>query len=232
MSVAKKQKHANHPKHPAKYSDSLLPQIAEWLSGYPLVLDPFGGTGKIGHVKQHGFTGQVISNDLEIEWAEQALDNGCDGYFVLDATDLVVFDDSSIPAIATSPTYGSRMADHHRAKDTSKRLTYTHLIERDLSVNNTGKMHFGSHDYCNLHWLAYLEFRRVLQPNGILILNMSNFIKADQEVFVSEWHVSILEKLGFKLLEHKQIETPRMRFGKNHEKRITHENLYLFENIK
>ena len=35
-----------NPKHPAKYTDSLLPVMAGMLRGRRRILDPFGGTGK------------------------------------------------------------------------------------------------------------------------------------------------------------------------------------------
>lgn len=42
-----------------------------------------------------------------------------------DATSLP-FPDEAFDAIITSPTYGNRMADHHDARDNSRRLTYRH----------------------------------------------------------------------------------------------------------
>lgn len=57
-------------KHPATYTDSFIPKFAEILSGCASVLDPFGGVGKLALIKQYGFKGKVICNELEREWAE------------------------------------------------------------------------------------------------------------------------------------------------------------------
>jgi len=66
------------------------------------------------------------------------------------------------------------MADHHNAKDSSKRNTYTHCLGRKLKEENTGKMQWG-HLYRNKHRKIYEEFIRVLKTNGYLIL-MSQII--------------------------------------------------------
>ena len=39
---------AASPAHPAKYTDALLLTMAQMLKGRRRILDPFGGTGKIG----------------------------------------------------------------------------------------------------------------------------------------------------------------------------------------
>ena len=52
-------------KHPAKYTDSLLPVFKEMLSDCVTVLDPFAGTGKI-HILPYETTGL----EIEKEWAD------------------------------------------------------------------------------------------------------------------------------------------------------------------
>lgn len=129
-------------RHPAKYSDKFIPIFAELLKGRRKVLDPMAGTGKIGLIKDYGFEGVVYANDLEFEWIMQAKDNKCDVISMYDAGN-TKFEDEEFDGICTSPTYGNRMADHHNARDGSKRNTYTHAIGRQLHKENTGKMQWG-----------------------------------------------------------------------------------------
>ena len=52
-------------KHPATYTESFIPKFAELLFGCANVLDPFGGAGKLALIKEHGFTGKVVCNELQ-----------------------------------------------------------------------------------------------------------------------------------------------------------------------
>ena len=65
-------------KHPATYTNSFIPKFAELLIGCDNVLDIFGGIGKLALIKEHGFTGKVICNELEREWdLGRTLKAGC-----------------------------------------------------------------------------------------------------------------------------------------------------------
>lgn len=64
-------------RHPAKYTDSFISVFADNLKDCKNVLDPFGGVGKIGAIKQYGFSGQVYCNEIEKEWLEPN-EYGCD----------------------------------------------------------------------------------------------------------------------------------------------------------
>ena len=65
-------------KHPAKYTDSFIPIFAAYLNErnendelkYSRVLDPFGGTGKIGEIADYGYQGLICCSEIEREWAE------------------------------------------------------------------------------------------------------------------------------------------------------------------
>jgi hypothetical protein len=50
-------------KHPAVYTDSFIPIFAKHLNGFSNVYDPFGGTGKIALIKEHGFSGEIYCTD-------------------------------------------------------------------------------------------------------------------------------------------------------------------------
>ena len=135
----------NTIRHPAKYTDSFIPVFASILKEYGCrkILDPFAGTGKIGQIKKEGFEGYIFANEIEPEWLEPNK-YGCDVVSFMDAENLLdCYRPNQFDAIVTSPTYGNRMADHHNAKDGSKRNTYTHYIGHQLHDGNTGKMQWG-----------------------------------------------------------------------------------------
>ena len=190
-------------KHPAKYTDALLPVFEELLKGSVKVLDPFAGTGKI-----HSLPFDTIGVEIEKEWAEMH-----EKTIIGDATDLK-FEDCEFDAICTSPTYGNRMADCHNAKDGSSRNTYTHKLGRVLNDNNTGKMQWGK-QYRDLHVKAWNECFRVLKEDGVFILNFKNHIRKGKEVDAFSWHVKTLIDIGFSLDLVKQVETKGNGFGQN-----------------
>jgi len=76
-------------KHPATYTNSFIPKFAELLIGCDNVLDIFGGVGKLAMIKEHGFTGKVIYNELEREWAETSPHN-VDEWHIGDAANMCV----------------------------------------------------------------------------------------------------------------------------------------------
>lgn len=190
-------------RHPAKYTDKLLPVFEEMLKGHQLVLDPFAGTGKI-----HSLPFLTVGLEIEPEWAELHERTGLG-----DATQMP-FNDESFDAICTSPTYGNRMADCHNAKDGSKRNTYTHCLGRKLADNNTGKMQWGG-SYRKLHEKAWAECFRVLKPSGVFVLNFKNHIRAGKEVDVFSWHIKTLLEIGFGLIEVRHVECSGNGFGQN-----------------
>ena len=204
-------------KHPAKYSDVLLPVFKEMLCGCKAILDPFAGTGKLRSV----FPDCVLL-EIEPEWAS------IQGAIVGDATNMP-FADCSFDAICTSPTYGNRMADSfidHQTEKQYKRNTYTHQLGRKLSDNNSGAMQWGE-KYRALHLKAWAECARVLKPGGLFCLNISNHIRNGKEVFVTEWHIEVLRNIGFSVLEHRKVKTRRNRMGQNGNIRVQYESVVL-----
>jgi len=212
-------------KHPATYTDAFIPIFADFLKTSNIVLDPFAGTGKLALIKRLGFIGQVWCNELEPEWAtsKQYL---VDRWNIGDARDLSWT--TGVDAICTSPTYANRMADSHEAKDESRRITYTHYLGRKLSAGNSGAMQWGD-KYRELHECVWKECWRLLPLNGKMIVNVSNHIRKGIEIDVVGWHESCLKKIGFVLVNHVKVETPRMKFGQNSEKRIRNESVLVFE---
>lgn len=211
--------------HPAKYSNEFINIFANELIGYNKVLDPMAGTGKIGKIKECGFNGEIYANEIEPEWLEPN-DFNCDFLSYTDAANLP-YTDNYFDAICTSPTYGNRMADHHIAKDNSKRNTYTHCLGRQLNNENTGKMQFGD-KYINKHVEIYNELYRVLNHNGKLVINISNHIRKGMEIDVCEWSDATLQKIGFKKIKEYNIETKRNRYGSNGNKRVKTEKIMIY----
>ena len=57
------------PRHPARYTDVLLPVFAELLQGSARILDPFGGTGKVFELAALLPGAQIEAIEIEPEWA-------------------------------------------------------------------------------------------------------------------------------------------------------------------
>ena len=212
-------------KHPATYTDSFIPIFAELLADCSNVLDPFGGVGKLALIKEYGFKGKVVCNELEHEWAEIGKYN-VDEWSIGDAANLR-FANCEFDAICTSPTYGNRMADHHNAKDGTKRVTYKHFLGRDLNEANTGRMQWGE-NYRKKHKDVYKECCRVLKKNGLMVVNVSDHIRKGEVVNVVEWHKKTLVELGMKMIDEIKISTPRMGFGQNAKARVQYECILVF----
>jgi len=209
-------------RHPAKYTDVLLLSFADMLRGATRIVDPFGGTGKVFLLNHWLPDAQIEAVEIEPEWAAQnartTLGNALAlpwpaGYF---------------DAVCTSPAYGNRMADRHDARDASRRNTYTHALERKLHPDNAGAMQWGE-GYRTFHTRAWTEARRVLQGGGRFVLNIKDHIRDGQRQHVTGWHIVTLEALGFRLVEHRRIETPGQRQGQNGKVRIPYESVILFE---
>lgn len=216
--------------HPAKFSDALLPEIARMVKGCKCLLDNQAGVGKIIKIRDHGFKGQIYCNDLEREWVQQ-VEGKCEGVTVCDARNLSCYPSGFFDAIATSHTYANRMADHHDAKDGSRRMTYKHCLGRDLRPGNTGMMQWGD-EYRYTNTLILFEALRLLCKGGIYVHNLKDHIRKGRIVEVTAWYVMTMERLGFKMIEWKKITLPGMRYGENREVRIDHESLIKFRKVR
>ena len=219
----------NMIKHPAKYSNQFIPIFYDILKSANNVLDPMAGVGKLALIKDYGFKGKVVCNEIEQEWTNDP-ETQVDEWHTSDASNMYWADDESFDAICTSPTYGNRMADHFKIKEYAKGwkyITYTHYLGRQLNEQNTGKMHWGE-KYRDKHIEIYMECIRVLKKNGIFIVNVSDHIKKGDVVPVADWHKNKLLELGLKLIEDKEIETKRMKFGQNNKIRVKTEHIYHF----
>lgn len=215
--------------HPAKYNDALLPVFAGLLEKYRAksVLDPMAGTGKIAALRDYGFRGRIFAVELEPEWATGSVGQyRPDVIHVGDAANMPYFKDGEFDAIITSPTYGNRMADHHNAKDKSKRYTYKHCLGRDLHPENTGAMQWGP-QYREKHEAVWRECVRVLKPGGLFVVNVKDHIRDGKLQPVSLWHVTTLRRLGCSYVERIKVPVPGLRNGANSDLRVGEEDVWV-----
>lgn len=204
------------PNHPAKFTDALLPVLADAVRGYALVLDPFAGVGRV-----HELPNRTIGVELEPEWACAHPDT-----LVGNALRLP-FPAATFDAVCTSPTYGNRLADHHQARDGSVRHSYTHDLGRPLHPDNSGAMQWGDR-YRAFHLQAWLEVRRVLRPGGRFVLNLKDHVRDRQVIPITGWHLATLLELGFEVVTHHQVACPGLRYGDNRA-RVEYESVILLD---
>ena len=211
--------------HPAPFSDPILDKVADHLKEtgqHGTVLDPFAGTGRVHELRERAGV-NTMGIEIEPEWAAKHPDTHEGNALVL--TDSV--EPGSVDAIATSPTYGNRMADHHDATDDSVRLTYKHTLGRDLHEDNSGQMQWGD-EYRRFHRAAWVEAVAALKPAGTLTLNIKNHIRGDKQQRVTEWHLDTLYDLGLHLVALDIVPTKGLMAGANADTRTLAEYVMTF----
>lgn len=220
-------------RHPARYTPSVVEVAADVLKRYGAIdtIDVFAGTcERIVALHDHGWNGDIYANEIQRRWAMQA---PASVHVTIGDAERLPYESNRFSSAFTSVVYGNRMSDHHRAKDGSRRNTYTHAYGEELDVENTGRMQFtgkrqSSLQYATKHKRCYIELRRVLADGAIFVLNVSNHIRKGSVVRTTLWHVLALKSLGFEVIEWHRIETPRLRYGANGEKRVKYENVVVF----
>jgi len=215
-------------RHPAKFSTDVLRTINSIVTAHrdertARILDPFAGTGRVHEL---ALAGEVATLGIEIEREWASMHPSTVWGDARHAWSLIRAGAgwTEVDFICTSPTYGNRMADSHNARDASRRNTYTHAIGRKLAEANTGAMQWGP-DYRRLHEEVYAAAVPLLASNGLFVLNVSDHIRNREVMPVTAWHVEALEWLGLAEVKRHEVETPRLRFGENHEARIEHESV-------
>lgn len=218
-------------KHPAKFSPSILDVIRDTLSARcvpedALILDPFSGVGRCHDL---GWP-RTVGVELEMPWCRVQ-----EGPVVRGDSTALPFAACTFDAAVTSPTYGNRFADKHKAKDGSVRRSYTHDLRASLDdpdyqlhPGNTGGMKWGR-EYWRVHGAVYDEVWRVLVDGGLFIVNVSDHIKNRKVVRVVDWHRRALAARGFEVVDVLDVETPRLRHGANRDARVDGEAVIVCE---
>jgi DNA modification methylase len=207
------------PPHPAKFTAKHLNSVIEILGDNPklLILDPFAGIGTI-----HDLPYMTTGIEIEPEWAYQRV-----GTAVGSALN-TGYEDEYFDAVVTSPCFGNRMADHHNAKDGSKRHTYRHYLGRELTKGSAATMQWGE-EYKHFHTEAWLEAKKILKVGGLLIINIKDHIREGKIQHVTQWHADACSKVGFNQIDTIIIPVSGMTHGENAEQRIPHESLLVFQ---
>ena len=208
-------------RHPARYSDALLPVMARALQGCRRILAPFAGTGRVFDLAPLLPGALIIGSELEFEWAAWRPGKTAVGNALS-----LPFADGAFDAVATSCTYANRMADHHEAHDASRRNTYRHALNRPLHPDNAGQLQWSA-AYRDFHLRAWTGARRVLCPGGRICLNCKDHVRDGKVMPVTEWHITTLVNLGFTLVNEWRIACPGLRVGRNAEKRVGYESVVL-----
>ena len=212
--------------HPARYNKKLLPVFARMLKDSQWIFDPLAGTGERLLELRNGYlpTNIILGTEIEEEWAHitPSIVLHMDAFKFLKSGNNDHWD-----AILVSPTYGNRMADHHKAKDASKRNTYTHRLGRELAPHNSGKLQWGD-EYKIFHFALWKECVRVLRPEGKFVLNIKDHIRDGKLQAVTDWHIETLNNLGLNLVEHVKVDLPSLKNGKNSNLRMPYESVILF----
>ncbi len=227
-------------KHPAKFTPAILDVIGSAVNDHTTshvgdtyrVLDPFGGVG--GLFQLHGYrVGLTITCvEIEREWAEMAsLHPDMEWQDAVICADFHQWSQSAVSQydfVITSPAYGNRMADHHDAKDTSKRNTYRHVLGRELSPNSSAAMQWGP-EYRQFHRLSWAKVYYRLRPGGFFILNVKDHIRKGKRQPVAAWHQTTIKNIGFHKKETYNVPVKGNRQGENGDVRVDYEHVMVFQ---
>ena len=212
-------------KHPAPFSTAILRVIRELLGERTKVLDPFAGTGRIHLLTEYGF--DTYGVEIEKEWAELNERTLVGSALKLPGK----FRKGSFDAIATSPTYGNRLADSYDASDPDRRHSYHFDLGRVPSAESSAVMPWGD-EYRAFHERAWREAVRVLKPNGRFILNIKDHIRDGEWQDVSAWHAQTIIGLGFRLVAIRPVGTRGRPSGDNADVRSDAELVLAFDRIE
>lgn len=225
-------------RHPAKFTDSILEVMRRTLDDNAVEgvgIDPFAGVG--GMCGLDNGSRHTVGVEIEQPWVRWAQEQGRDVQLG-DSTRRDFgrdFQPCQFDYAVTSPTYGNRFADKHRARDGSTRRSYTHDLramtgddEYTLHPHNTGGEKWGK-KYWIMHKVVYGNLWHVLKDGGLFVLNVSDHVRNKQVVPVAEWHLKAVEATGFSVKSMEEVETPRMRMGANRDARVEYEMVYVFE---
>ena len=228
-------------KHPAPYTDALLPIFAELLlkshchsvavgPGPAKILDPFAGTGKIARLRSWLPQAEFYGYEIEPEWA----DTGPRGRLHLHHR--------RQPADALPRRHVRRhlhqpdlRQPHGRSSRGARRQPAPHLPPRARPAADTRELRGAAmgrwhrrREYRALHVAVWTECRRVLKPGGIFVLNVKDHIRGGVLQEVTNWHAVTLLMLGFVCTRRVHVPCPGQRHGANGHLRVDYESVLQF----
>lgn len=240
-------------KHPAKWSQPVLDELAEIItteharigSCVMKVLDPFAGVGRqrLAKALSQTYDVDVTGVDIQPECALNDPDTWTGSVLDVGKWWPGVFD-----AIVTSPVYGNRLADKHVANDPCKvcrgegvvggklchnckgsglsyRGTYAHTL-RAMGGDLVSGSAAGiqwGDDYRAFHRHAIQAMITTTRSGGLLVINMSNHIRGGVEQPVVEWWIGAMLEAGCSLVDFRRVQTRRNRRGANGTVRVASE---------
>lgn len=209
--------------HPAQYTGALLPVVVRMLAGARRILDPMAGKGqRLDGIRPLLPGAELYGIEIE-DWGDQVP-------WVQPGSVLALpWPAGHFDAICVSPPYGNRMADHHNARDGSRRHTYRHALGRALHPDNAGGLQWGE-AYRDFHRRAWREAVRVLEPGGRFVLNCKDHIRKGAVQPVTAWHIDTLAGLGLTVVRREEIKTPGQRHGAHAQRRVDFESVVLLKN--
>jgi tRNA G10 N-methylase Trm11 len=223
-------------RHPAKFSEAIIERMAGYLKPGWWVLDPFAGVGRVFDLCRYVDDLTIVGVEIEEEWAKVARAHPFKSNGMLFHEDALKWMADRVPvfnerapfdAIVTSPTYGNRMADHHNAKDSSRRHTYKSYLGRDLTPGNSGAMQWGE-KYREFHAEAWRLAVALLKPGGLFVLNCKDHVRKLSVVKVTAWHTQTLLELGMDLIAADKVFAPGLRHGDTGGERVDYEWVKVF----
>lgn len=247
------------PKHPARFSDPILPVLASFLEPGWSVIDRFAGTGRIHELRSLVPGLHTFGVELEREWAEMSPYTWCGDAFEVTGED-------RYDAEVTSVAYGNRFADKHNAQERCRacrgtgrvasameygagagspgercpkcdgtgrrnhhRRGYTHNLGRQLTPGNSGGLQWGE-EYREFH-RAWLKSSHQLVRKR-LVLNISDHMRRKERQPVVRWFWEAAEEVGFELVAAEAVPTSRLRDGANRDARVPFEMVLVFDPMK
>lgn len=210
------------PEHPAKFSPTILRHMGIIIHNimqnegwdHVTVLDPNGGVGRIHQLKSAWVHTHMI--EIEPEWCQVGSTLGPS--VCMDMFDF--YPQLPFNIVATSITYGNRMADHHNATDLSKRNTYKHVLERDPDSRSSAILQWGD-EYRAFHLRMFTKVRDdFLVGGGYFVLNIKDHVRKKEVQKVSSWCWETLRALGFTRMGLQFIPAKGNREGENGDSRV------------
>lgn len=207
--------------HPAEYSAGILEGVEArgWLPPDGRILDPFGGAGRRLHEVLARPGRELVAVEIEPAFVERWPE-----YLTLGDATALPFEAETFDGAVTSPPYaGVRFADYDRPrapKDWKGRRGYD-LSAKYLTGDDTYTLHErnaarfvragGTGDgYWRVTGAAWREVARMLRPDAPFVLNHSVRDGDDRTI---RWHLEVLTRFGFDIVDHFDLEVTGYRFG-------------------